>query len=116
VPQKQRQARKEVVPDKPTAPTVASTPLKSVLAWILAANDERDIREAIRAKFPEIKEDAIIAEAVKEIEAIGNESADFTRGWALAATRELVRKMIEVGDFANAMRGIKQVAELASVR
>jgi hypothetical protein len=97
-------------------PTPQSSPLKSVLAWILAANDERDIREAIRAKYPEIKEDEILSEAVKEIEAIGNESPEFTRGWALAATRELVRKMIEVGDFANAMRGIKQVHELAGGR
>jgi hypothetical protein len=98
-------------PDAPSAPS--PSPLKAVLAWILAANDERDIREAIRAKYPGVKEAAILAEAVKEIEAIGNESPDFTRGWALAATRELVRKMIEVGDYANAIRGIKQVHELA---
>lgn len=101
---------------KPPAATGAPVPpetLKAVLAWILAANDERDIREAIRKDFPAADPDAALAAAVTEIEAIGSESPDFTRGWALAATRELVRKMIEVGDFANAMRGIKQVAELA---
>jgi hypothetical protein len=87
--------------------------LKEVLAWILSANDERDIREAIRTKHPEADENAVLAAAVEEISAIGNEAPDFTRGWALAATRELVRRMIEVGDYANAMRGIKQVAELA---
>jgi hypothetical protein len=31
----------------------------------------------------------------------------------LAATKELVHKMIEVGDFANAMHGIKQASKLA---
>ena len=87
--------------------------LKAVLSWILAANDERDVREAIKKEYPGVDENDAIRAAVKEIEAIGAESADFTRGWALASTRELVRKMIEVGDFANAMRGIKQVAELA---
>ena len=87
--------------------------LKSVLGWILAANDERDIREAIAKQYPGANQDDALSAAVAEIEAIGNESADFTRGWALAATRELVRKMIEVGDYPNAMRGIKQVAELA---
>jgi len=87
--------------------------IKSAMRWILEANDERDVREAIRVKFPNAKEDEVIELAVKEIMATGNESPDFTRGWALSATRELVRKMIEVGDYANAMRGIKQVAELA---
>lgn len=97
----------------PAAAPVDPNTLKAVLAWILAANDERDIREAIRKEYPDSDPEAVIDAAVKEIEAIGAESPDFTRGWALAATRELVRKMIEVGDFANAMRGIKQVAELA---
>jgi len=96
-------------PSKPIQPAT----LKAVLSWILAANDERDIREAIRKEYPDADEGAVLVAAVKEIEAIGAESPDFTRGWALAATRELVRKMIEVGDYANAMRGIKQVAELA---
>ena len=96
----------------PAQPLPPAT-LKAVLKWILEANDERDIREAIRTNYPAENESAVLAAAVKEIEAIGNESPDFTRGWALAATRELVRKMIEVGDYANAMRGIKQVAELA---
>ncbi len=87
--------------------------LKSVLKWILEAHDERDIREAIRTNYPDADEATLLQAAVEEISAIGNESADFTRGWALAATRELVRKMIEVGDYANAMRGIKQVHDLA---
>ncbi|OGV61309.1 MAG: hypothetical protein A2498_00880 [Lentisphaerae bacterium RIFOXYC12_FULL_60_16] len=98
---------------KKTPQTVSPDTLKACLKWILEANDERDIREAIRTTYPDADEQAVLDAAVKEIEAIGNESGDFTRGWALAATRELVRKMIEVGDFANAMRGIKQVAELA---
>ena len=96
-------------PSKPVQPAT----LKAVLKWILEANDERDIREAIRKNYPKTDEEAVLQAAVKEISAIGNETPDFTRGWALAATRELVRKMIEVGDYANAMRGIKQVAELA---
>ena len=98
---------------KPPSKPVPPATLKAVLKWILEANDERDIREAIRKEYPDADEGAVLAAVVKEIEAIGAESPDFTRGWALAATRELVRKMIEVGDYANAMRGIKQVAELA---
>ena len=97
----------------PRSKPVPPATLKAVLKWILEANDERDIREAIRTNYPDANEAAVLAAAVKEIEAIGSESQDFTRGWALAATRELVRKMIEIGDYANAMRGIKQVAELA---
>ena len=98
------QAKTAVTPDA----------LKSVLKWILEANDERDIREAIRAKYPGTNENAALEAAVREIADIGSEEPEFTHGWALAATRELVRKMIEVGDYNNAMRGIKQVSELAS--
>ncbi len=98
---------------KRTSAAVEPATLKAVLKWILEANDERDICEAIRTNYPGTDEKTILQAAVKEIESIGAESPDFTRGWALAATRELVRKMIEVGDFANAMRGIKQVAQLA---
>jgi pterin-4a-carbinolamine dehydratase len=100
-----------------TAKTTTKTPtpptIKAVMRWILEANDERDIREAIKKEFPDADENAVLDAAVAEITAIGNENEDFTRGWALAATRELVRKMIEVGDYNNAMRGIKQVHELA---
>ena len=85
----------------------------AVVKWILQANDERDIRQAFREKYPDADDQAALAAAVEEIAAIGREDAAFTRGWALAATRELVRKMIEIGDFANAMRGIKQVAQLS---
>jgi hypothetical protein len=90
--------------------------IKQVVQWILAANSETDIREAIRVKC-ETKtteeENALIEAAVQEITAIGNESQEFVRGWTIAATKELVRKMIEVGDYANALRGIKQVEQLA---
>jgi hypothetical protein len=90
--------------------------IKQVVQWILAANSETDIREAIRVKC-ETKtteeENELIEAAVQEITEIGNESQEFVRGWTIAATKELVRKMIEVGDYANALRGIKQVEQLA---
>jgi hypothetical protein len=90
--------------------------IKQVVQWILAANSEADIREAIRVKC-ETKttddENQLIEAAVEEITAIGSESQEFLKGWAIAATKELVRKMIEVGDYANALRGIKQVDQLS---
>lgn len=94
-------------------PTAQESTVKQVIAWILEANGERDIREAISTKFPGEDAQAAIGAAVKEITAIGKEDPEFTRGWALAATKELTRKMIEVGDFAGALRGIKQAAQLA---
>lgn len=93
--------------------TAQESTVKQVIAWILEANSERDIREAIGTKFPGENAQAAIVAAVKEITAIGKEDPAFTRGWALAATKELTRRMIEVGDFANALRGIKQASQLA---
>ena len=87
--------------------------VKQVIQWILEANSERDIKEAIAEKFPGEGATEAIGAAVQEIIAIGKEDPSFTRGWALAATKELTRKMIEIGDFANALRGIKQASQLA---
>jgi len=96
-----------------TAKPTQEVTVKQVIQWILEANSERDIREAIGEKFPGENATKAIEAAVKEITAIGQEDPAFTRGWALAATRELTRRMIEVGDFANALRGIKQANQLA---
>lgn len=96
--------------------TDTTTPaVRSAIAWILEAHNDTDILEAIRAKHPEADPKSTIAEAVAEITSIGDEDPGFTRGWALAATRELVRRMIVIGDFANALRGIKQAAQLADI-
>ncbi len=96
-----------------TKTTAQETTVKQVITWILEGNSERDIREAIGTKFPGEDAQADLDAAVQEIISIGKEDPAFTRGWALAATRELTRKMIEVGDFANALRGIKQAATMA---
>lgn len=96
--------------------TIKQTPeavVKHVISWILEANSERDISEAIATKFPGANEKTAVEAAVKEIIATGKEDPAFTRGWALAATRELTRKMIDVGDFQGALRGIKQATTLA---
>ena len=92
--------------------TAQAETVKQVVQWILEANSERNVREAIVAKFPGENAQAAIDAAVKEITATGRENVAFTRGWVLSATRELVRKMVEVGNFADALRGVKQVGQL----
>jgi len=87
--------------------------LNQVIQWILQSNSDRHIRAAVREKYPKENPDNIIALAVKEITDSGKEDPAFTRGWAMAATRELTRKMIEVGDFANALSGIKQLTRIS---
>ena len=104
-------AKPKVKEDSPPAET--PDPLKAVMKWILQGNEAGDVQEAIKKNYPGADEKALVAAAIDEITEIGNETPEFTRGWALASTRELVRKMIEVGDFANAMRGIKQIHDLA---
>lgn len=92
--------------------TAQEKTVRQVIGWVLEGNSERNIREVFSTFFPGENAQAAIDAAVKEIISIGKEDLAFTKGWALAATRELTRKMIEVGDFANALRGIKQVNQL----
>jgi len=87
--------------------------VQNAISWILEANSEHHIREALAKLHPKSDPTLTIEKAVKEITAIGKEDPDFIHGWAMAATRELARKMISVGDFANALRAIKQASSLA---
>jgi len=45
--------------------------------------------------------------------AYGKADQDEIKGWCLAASRDLARKMISVGDFASALKAVKQIYDIA---
>jgi len=87
-----------------------------VLKWILTGATEHDITEAIKASWPDAAARPLLVAAIEQL----RDSADFdpqtVLGFCFEATRELYRRMIDIGDFAWALRAVKQLTEIAGKR
>lgn len=51
--------------------------------------------------------------AIAKVRGSGTIDADTVSGWCFEATRDMYRRMVEIGDFAGALRAVKQLAEFA---
>jgi hypothetical protein len=81
----------------------------------LAGATDRDIRTAITAHFPDADAQSLIVNVLKDLEKKSDTSPDLALGWCIEATREMYRRMVEIGDFPGALRAVKQMAELSKV-
>jgi hypothetical protein len=86
--------------------------VEQVVRWIAAGATESDILEAIAEQWPEEDKRPLIVAALQEITAASQTPPDLAIGWCLQSTRELYRRMVEVGDFTGALRAIKLLADL----
>lgn len=105
------------------APLTAISPSKceaeaaavhQVFKWILAGGTERDIREAIAKHFPAGDAQPLIVAAMRQYEKAGTFDAKIVTGWCFEAYRDLYRRMVEIGDFAGALRAVKLILDLSS--
>jgi hypothetical protein len=85
--------------------------IDQIFKWVLAGHSEHDIEEAIRAQWPEAEMQPLIVAAIGKIRSSGSIDPDAVSGWCFEATRDMYRRMVEIGDFAGALRAIKQLAE-----
>lgn len=82
--------------------------------WLLEGNAEIDIREAIAAKFPDEDGALLLVAAMDHLQAVGNADKSVIRGWCLEAYRELYRRMLDIGDYNNAAKIVKELMRLSS--
>ena len=83
------------------------------MQWLLAGHDERQITEALAVQHPGRKPQAILTAVIDHLQRQGQADPDVVRGWAIEATRVIYQKMMDIGDYANAMKAIKQIMSLA---
>ena len=83
------------------------------LQWLLKGHDEKQIREALAQMCPGRDPSEIMRKVVDQLQQMGGADPDVIRGWAIEATRMIYQKQVEVGDYANAMKAIKQIMSLA---
>lgn len=82
-----------------------------VVDWMLQGASGAQILEAIAVKFPDIQPAELLTAAGNHFEKISNADPRLIRGWCFEATRDLYRRMIEIGDYANALRAVKQLRD-----
>jgi hypothetical protein len=111
--------RKQTKPvTKPTA--IAKPPrdpeplqVEQVVRWMLSGSRDADILAGIAATFPGQPIEPLIAAAVDELAKSAETDADVVKGWCFEATKELYRRMLDIGDLVGALRAVKQLMELA---
>lgn len=97
----------------PEPPPIDPARVEQVIQWLIAGNRDLHIVEAIRETWPDQALDPLIATACAQLMDAGQVEPDAVKGWCLEASRELYRRMLEVGDLVGALRAVKQVFELS---
>lgn len=93
-------------------PPAAITPIDEVIGWITEGHRDCDIREAIRAKWPENSPDELQLAAADHFRNVARCEAEILVGFAIEAHRDLYRRMVKIGDFAGAAKAIKEITNL----
>jgi len=72
-----------------------------------------DIRETLAKEFPAANAERIFNHIQRAFERAADRGLKAVHGWCIESSRDLYRKMTEVGDYEGALRAVKQVAALA---
>jgi hypothetical protein len=99
----------------PPLATLASEPARvnQVWHWILEGATEFDILEAMQQAWPEADHASLLVGAVGKIRESSRLDPTTVLGFCVEATRDLFRRMVEIGDFPGALRAIRQLRDLA---
>lgn len=102
----------------PAAPPAVIAPhvdrVEQTVRWLLTGARDADVLEAIRTTWPDQELQPLILAAVDQLAASGRFDRLVVRGWCFEATKDLYRRMTEIGDFAGALRAVKQMWDLAA--
>ena len=82
--------------------------IDQVVKWIIEGQSDHAIRESIEEGWPEDNADELIKAANESIEEIG--------GWDIAAALNVYQKSIEIGDFSQAGRSLKEIERLRNAK
>lgn len=98
---------------KITCEAIPPETVHQVIQWLISGAPDIDVREAAASKFPEHKTPAVMEAAYNFCRQHAHPDPDTVRGWVFLAARDLYRRQIEVGDFASALRTLREIDHLA---
>ncbi len=87
--------------------------MNQVFAWVLTGASNYDIEEAIRTTWPDADATQLVLAVAEQLADGATADPAIVRGWCFHATRDLYRRMVEIGDFAGAIRAVKLLKEFA---
>lgn len=82
---------------------------EQVIQWMIDGNSGANIMEAIAVTLPGHTAKDLLTRAGQHFEAISTADGTLLEGWCLEATRDLYRRLIDIGDYPNALRAVKQM-------
>lgn len=98
--------------DKP--PSTEADKIHAVLVWMLEGQSEHSIREAIQGNWPGEDAEPLILKAIRANEDGAAKTRERIESWTIEATKHIYTKCLAIGEYAGAMRAIKQLNELTS--
>jgi hypothetical protein len=81
---------------------------------MLEGNRAEDIVQAIRTTYAEENPEQLINAAGDHFATVGEADTSVIRGWCLEAYREMYRRMVDIGDYAGALKAIKELMAFAN--
>lgn len=96
-------------------PQVDPTRVEQVLAWLIEGHREHHVVEAVVHHWPDQNVRDLMFAIVDRLKKAGSWSPGAVRGWCFEAAKDLYRRMVEIGDFAGALRAVKQIHDMAGV-
>lgn len=72
-------------------------------------NRSEDVAGAIKANYPTADAGDLIQKAGDHFSTVALADPVVIRGWCLEALREMYRRMVDIGDFANALKAVKEL-------
>lgn len=102
----------ELTGNKPLWPDEAQ--LSQAVAWLITGATDKDIRDAIAAKWPDTDPRLLMLACLEYCRKHSHPDPDTVRGWVFLSARELYRKQQEIGEFSGALRTLREILALAS--
>lgn len=98
---------------KPTVDMTFLERVEQTVVWLLTGAREAEVIEAIRAMWPDQEIEPLTNEAIAELMKSADINPEAVRGWCFESTKYLYQRMTAIGDFAGALRAVKQLYEMA---
>jgi len=88
--------------------------VEQVVKWIIDGNSAYDIEQSIRETWPDASVQQLALAATQKLIDAAKITPDVVKGFCIEATREMYRKLVEIGEFAQALRAIRQLWDMTN--
>ena len=82
----------------------------------MEGNGVDDIERAFTKTYPGVNFERTLTAAMDHFRTVSSASHDVLLGWCLESLREMHRRMVESGDYAGALKAIKELMRFACSR